>query len=176
MQAHLFVKGMSMKTMLAVLAALAISPAFAQYQPADAARVAEVAQRGAQVMPFDLAATTHVFSKTADGGLQRVVAKDRADARQVSLVRSHLRDLEQQFGKGDFSGPGHIHGSAMPGLARLKAARPGQVAISYKTVDGGAELAYRSKDPAMVAALHEWFDAQLADHGKDATDGHPHKH
>jgi hypothetical protein len=24
----------------------------------------------------------------------------------------------------------------------------------------------------LVSALHRWFDAQLADHGKDAMDGH----
>src|SRR6476661_8385628 len=44
----------------------------------DSARQAEVARRGADVMPFDLKATTHVFTKTADGGVQRVVAQSAA--------------------------------------------------------------------------------------------------
>ena len=26
----------------------------------------------------------------------------------------------------------------------------------------------------LVAALHQWFDAQLSDHGKDAVQGHAH--
>jgi hypothetical protein len=36
---------------------------------------AEVAKRGKDVMPFSLKATTHVFVKTAAGGVQRVVVK-----------------------------------------------------------------------------------------------------
>jgi hypothetical protein len=50
------------------------------------------------------------------------------------------------------------------------------VAISYRDVPGGAELRYRSADPRLVAALHQWFDAQLSDHGADAAEGHAHHH
>src|SRR5204863_9805216 len=28
----------------------------------------------------------------------------------------------------------------------------------------------------LVAALHEWIDAQLSDHGADAHEGHEHRH
>jgi hypothetical protein len=141
---------------------------------ADNARQAEVAKRGADVMPFSLAATTHVFTKTADGGTQRVVAKKAADATQVRLVRQHLREIEAQFRKGDFSGPAHIHGDDMPGLAQLRQARPGEIAIRYRNVDGGAELSYRTANAALVSALHAWFDAQVSDHGADAMAGHGH--
>lgn len=141
---------------------------------ADATRQAEIAQRGAQVMPFSLAATTHVFTKTAQGGVQRVIAKDSADTAQVKLVRSHLREIEAQFRQGDFSAPAHIHGMDMPGLAELKSAPVGSIAISYKDVKGGAELSYRTADAKLVAALHRWFDAQLSDHGADAMAGHMH--
>ena len=40
---------------------------------ADAQRQAEVAKLGADVMPFSLKATTHIF-KTAEGGIQRMSA------------------------------------------------------------------------------------------------------
>lgn len=140
----------------------------------DAQRQAEVAGRGKDVMPFSLAATTHVFTKTAEGGIQQVVAKKPADAAQVQWVRQHLQDIRERFLKGDFSGPAHIHGQDMPGLADLKAAKPGQIAITYKDVEGGAELAFKTSDPALIAALHQWFDAQLSDHGKDAMEGDAH--
>lgn len=143
-------------------------------QAADAQRQAEVAKLGPDVMPFSLKATTHVFTKTAKGGTQRVIAKSATDAVQVRLVREHLRDIQSQFLKGDFSGPSHIHGNEMPGLADLKAAKSGQVAIDYRNVNGGAELTYRTADAKLVAALHEWFDAQLSDHGADAMSGHQH--
>ncbi|GAB3435187.1 aspartate carbamoyltransferase [Massilia solisilvae] len=159
------------KSMVALLL-LAAAPVFAQQATPE--RQAEVARRGAQVMPFELAATTHLFTTTQNGGVQRVVAKDPSDARQTGLVRAHLRDIARQFKDGNFSAPARIHGDAMPGLARLKAAAPGQVQVEYREVDGGAELVYRSDDPQLVTALHEWFGAQLADHGKDAMSGHHH--
>jgi hypothetical protein len=143
---------------------------------ADAQRQAEVAQRGETVMPFSLKATTHVFTKTANGGIQRVVAKDAADGGQVELVRQHLREIKRQFLGGNFSGPMTIHGQEMPGLAQLRKARPGQIAITYQEVKGGAQLEYKTANAGMVAALHQWFDAQLSDHGSDAMEGHMHHH
>jgi hypothetical protein len=127
-------------------------------------------------MPFSLAETKHVFTKTADGGVQRVVVRTGANKEQVRLIREHLREIQAQFRRGDFSGPSHIHGADMPGLGQLQAAKPGQVKVSYRDVPGGAELAYRSANPGLVAALHSWFDAQVSDHGADAMAGHPHHH
>ena len=141
---------------------------------ADAQRQSEVANRGKDVMPFTLAATTHIFTKDAQGGVQRVVAKKSSDSAQVKLVRKHLREIRAQFLQGDFSGPSHIHGQDMPGLTTLKEAKPGQIEISYQVVKGGAELRYKTADSELVAALHQWFDAQLSDHGKDAMEGHSH--
>jgi hypothetical protein len=143
---------------------------------ADEQRQAEVAKLGADVMPFSLKATTHVFTKTTQGGTQRVVAKNSDDTEQVKLVREHLRGIQTQFLNGDFFGPTHVHGAEMPGLADLKAAKPGQMAIDYKEVFAGAELTYRTSDPKLVSALHQWFDAQLSDHGADAMAGHMHVH
>jgi hypothetical protein len=139
---------------------------------ADAQREAEVSQRGEEVMPFSLAATTHIFTKNAEGGMQRVVAKKSTDADQVKLVREHLLEIRKQFLNGDFSGPSRIHGDDMPGLADLKTARPGQISIVYQDVEGGAELIYKTSDASLVTALHKWFDAQLSDHGKDAMEGY----
>lgn len=165
-----------MKSVLIALGLLAAFPAWAQHAAhhADTARQADVAKRGADVMPFELAATTHVFTKSSDGGVQRVVAKNKANAEQIRLVREHLSEIQAQFRKGDFSGPAHIHGEDMPGLAELKRAQPGQIKIAYRNVKGGAELSYRTQDQRLVAAIHRWFDAQLSDHGHDAMEGHRH--
>lgn len=139
---------------------------------ADAQRQAGVSERGKDVMPFSLAATTHIFSKTAQGGIQQVIAKKAGDAAQVKLVRQHLQEIRAQFLKGDFSGPSHIHGKDMPGLTELRKGKPGQVEITYRDVKGGAELSFKTANASLVVALHKWFDAQLSDHGKDAKKGH----
>jgi isopropylmalate/homocitrate/citramalate synthase len=137
-------------------------------------RQREVAERGTAVMPFTLGATTHVFSKTNDGGVQRVIAKSNSDMVQIRQVRAHLQQISTQFSRGDFSGPMQIHGAEMPGLAELRAAAPGQIVIDYRDLPSGAEIVYTSAIPALVVALHRWFDAQLADHGHDAMAGDDH--
>jgi len=139
-------------------------------------RQSEVAQRSAEVMPFSLGAATHIFSKTSDGGTQRVVAKNPSDKTQVRLIREHLRSIGEQFRNGDFSAPSQIHGDDMPGLAQLKAAKPGQISIDYKDVRAGGQLTFRTHDATLIVALHEWFGAQLSDHGPDAIEGHQHHH
>ncbi len=127
-------------------------------------------------MPFKLHETMHVFMKTATGGTQRVTAKNTADAVQTGLVRQHLREIQAQFSSGNFAGPAHVHGAEMPGLAALRAARPGEIRISYRDVDGGAELGYRTDSARLVESLHAWFDAQVSDHGPDAMEWHDVEH
>ncbi|MFL9941906.1 aspartate carbamoyltransferase [Paraburkholderia graminis] len=142
----------------------------------DAERQAGVATRGAEVMPFSLKATTHIFTKSENGGSQQVIAKSPSDSGQTQLIRKHLREIQKQFQRGDFSGPARTHGTDMPGLAQLSAAKPGQISIAYKDIKGGGKLTFHSDDPNLVSSIHAWFDAQLSDHGADAMDGHMHHH
>jgi hypothetical protein len=44
--------------------------------------------------------------------------------------------------------------------ARLRAA--------YLNVPGGASLGYESREPTVIAAIHDWFAAQRADHAAHA--------
>jgi hypothetical protein len=164
--------------MITRLNSLIVSVAFlATRQPSPAAdqeRQAEVSARGAQVMPFQLSATTHVFTKTATGGVQQVVAKDLNDTKQIGLIRQHLSDIADRFAGGDFSGPTETHGAQMPGLAQLKGAKPGELRVLYTEIPAGGQIEYFAKSDQMISAIHEWFDAQVSDHGHDAVEGHQH--
>lgn len=130
-------------------------------------RQAEVAERGSDVMPFDLDATTHRFEPVADGLVQTVVADDPGDAEQVRLVRGHLAEEAERFGRGDFGDPAAIHGHDMPGLAELEAGHE-RVEVVLAEVEAGARLTYTTADPALVDALHRWAEAQVMDHGAHA--------
>ncbi|HEY7559554.1 MAG TPA: aspartate carbamoyltransferase [Candidatus Binatia bacterium] len=160
------------KKLLGVAALVAVSAAVwilfaATILPAQT-RQEEVAKRGAQVMPFDLEQTIHVFQKLDDGGLQKVVVKDPANKKQIALIQSHIKEESEKFRKGDFSDPAQIHGEDMPGLAELKAGAA-KIDVRYTALSDGAQIRYTTKDSKMVAALHHWFDAQLSDHGHHAT-------
>jgi hypothetical protein len=56
----------------------------------------------------------------------------------------------------------------MPGLAELRTGAT-RIQVQYKDVStGGGRITYTTADPSLVSALHEWFDAQLMDHGAHA--------
>jgi hypothetical protein len=123
-------------------------------------------------MPFDLDRTTHVFVKRKDGGVQTVVAKTSEDLGEVASVRRHLREEATRFRRGEFADPAAIHGMEMPGLAQLRNGVE-KVQIRYADVRAGGRIRYSTSDPALVRALHLWFDAQLMDHGADAAPAMP---
>ena len=136
----------------------------------DASRQEEVAARGAEVMPFDLERTTHVFEERPDGGVQRVVADQAGDSTQIALIREHLRDEAERFAAGDFADPAQIHGDEMPGLAALRA-HDGRVAVEYDDLPDGGQIRYSTDDSVLVDAMHRWFEAQRSDHGRHAQSG-----
>lgn len=133
----------------------------------DGSRRDEVRTKGAQVMPFSLDQTQHVFDKNDAGGVQRVVARNGSPG-QRDMIRGHLREIAQSFEARNFDKPMHIHGADMPGLAEMKAAGAEELEVIYSDFPDGAQIIYRSASPRIVAAIHQWFDAQLNDHGRDA--------
>jgi hypothetical protein len=132
-----------------------------------ASRQAMVHEQGSVVMPFDLNRTTHVFKTTEIGGIETVIAKDAAESEQIALIQQHLEHEVLRFREGDFGDPATIHGTGMPGLTEL-AAGAANITFSYAALPNGAQISYATKDPRLVDALHRWFAAQLADHGRDA--------
>jgi hypothetical protein len=157
---------------VAALTILLLAGPVQAYEKASKARQEEVAKRGAQVMPFSLERTLHIFTKTNSGGIQRVIAKNPSDTGQITLIREHLSMISKEFARGDFSAPATIHGSDMPGLAELEKAHPSQLTIEYKELPDGAQIEYLSDSPGLIDAIHRWFDAQLADHAGYALPGH----
>lgn len=133
-----------------------------------ASRQEHIHHMGHKVMPFDLSKTTHIFTMTETGGIQRVVAKDPTDAQQITLIQQHLQHEAERFQKGDYSDPATLHGEDMPGLKEL-AAGSALVTVTYASTPVGAEITFMTKDLRLLTAIHQWFGAQLSEHGADAT-------
>jgi hypothetical protein len=119
------------------------------------------------VMPFDMAKTLHIFHMTEHGGVQKVIARDAADQRQLAMIRQHLKHEAEAFSKGDYSDPDHLHGPTMPRLAEVKA-NAASIRVSYAALPNGAALTFETKDLHALTAIHRWFGAQLSEHGADA--------
>ncbi|MCA9368780.1 hypothetical protein H6804_00270 [Candidatus Nomurabacteria bacterium] len=125
--------------------------------------------RGVMVMPFDLDKTTHVFTKTDQGGIQQIQAKDSQDTEQINLIRTHLQKEKELFDNGDFSDPSTLHGESMPGLDVLEKSAD-KLKVEYSDLPNGAQLTYLTDDDEVIDAVHLWFMAQLQDHGMDAME------
>lgn len=133
----------------------------------SSARQLQVAERGAEVMPFDLERTTHIFTKMDNGGLQQVLSDD-GDSAQIRLIREHLAEEAARFSQGDFHDPAMIHDADMAGLHELMMGAD-RLTIVYSDTDNGGQILYTTTDADLVSALHAWFDQQVADHGNHAT-------
>ncbi len=157
-------------THIAVLLILLSNACIAQ-EKASEQRLDEIVQRGKHVMPFDLTQTTHIFSKTDNGGIQQVVVKNPANTEQIKLIRQHLSEITEDFKQRHFSGPTKIHGADMPGLKILQQTPTNQLDIIYQELPLGAQIIYSSNHSAVITAIHHFFDAQLTDHARHAIDG-----
>jgi hypothetical protein len=150
------------------LAACQSEPAASNQEPADPHQ--EMVDRANEVMPFDLTATTHSFTKTDAGGVQEVVAHDPDDSDTVALIREHLAEEVDAFEEGDFSDPATIHGEDMAGLDVLTA-RADEFEVNYEDIEAGGRITYTASDPDLIDALHAWFDHQNADHSQPGMGG-----
>lgn len=156
---------MNLKTLPALAVLALASPVQAQYSMDHGTHL------GADVMPFDLPRSLHIFTPLDDGGRQEIISRD-GDREQVELIRQHLRKEAEAFSRGDYSDPANIHGTSMPGLRELEAASQ-KIEVRFAELPNGALLRFTAHDPAAIEALHEWFRAQVRDHGADAVMGKP---
>jgi hypothetical protein len=154
-------------TFAAMSLAATLAAASATATAADSQRQTQVEHKSEHVMPFSMTASKHVFVPTPSGGVQTVLVHD-GDAKQVALVRSHLRKEADAFARGDFTDPASIHGGDMPGLKALHAGSA-RIRVRYADIPNGARISYATGDPALVSAIHAWFKAQVSDHGPHAA-------
>ena len=80
----------------------------------------------------------------------------------------HLQEEVRKFSKGDFSDPAFLHDMTMPGLTELKN-NFSKIEFTYRALPDGAEIKYTTKDTKLINAIHQYFDAQVSDHGSDVV-------
>lgn len=101
---------------------------------------------------------------TTQGGPHEVRVVVLRRRRRCRAVR------EASFSSGNYADPARIHGMEMPGVSELAVGYQ-RINVTYRELPAGATLDYRTDDPALVNAIHEWFDRQLMDHGDHARAG-----
>ena len=121
-------------------------------------------ERGAMVMGFDQARTTHHFLLFNDGGAIEVNANDASDAKNRDAIRSHLPHIAMMFGEGNFDAPMLVHDSKNVPGAKLMTERKGVIQYRYLETASGGRVNIVTSDPDALAAVHAFLKFQIAEH------------
>ena len=121
-------------------------------------------QRGATVMGFDQALTTHHFLLFTDGGAIEVSVNDLADTKNRDAIRSHLPHIAMMFGEGNFDAPMLVHDSKNVPGAKTMMQRKGAIRYQYVETAKGGRVDIVTSDPATLAAVHQFLKFQIAEH------------
>ena len=121
-------------------------------------------QRGAMVMGFDQALTTHHFLLFSDGGAIEVSVNDLADTKNRDAVRSHLSHIAMMFGEGNFDAPMLVHDSkSVPGTKAMTEHK-GAIRYQYVETAKGGRVDIVTSDPAALPAVHQFLKFQIVEH------------
>ena len=121
-------------------------------------------QRGATVMGFDQALTTHHFLLFTDGGAIEVSVNDLADTKNRDAIRSHLPHIAMMFGEGNFDAPMLVHDSKNVPGTKLMTERKDVIRYQYVETAKGGRVDIVTSDPAALAAVHQFLKFQIAEH------------
>jgi len=161
-----------MKKTALIACLLVLFFAKAQAQESDAGKHTANSTEAHQSLPYAVDRALEGFAKTANGGIMQIIAKSANDSQQIKLMQQYLRQTAEEYQKGDFSSTERFHGTDMPGLAQMKAAKAGGVKYEYKALNNGGQIIFSSEDPQLLNALHAWIDAQVKEHGSTGLSGH----
>jgi Fe2+ transport system protein FeoA len=120
-------------------------------------------KRGVVAMGFDQDTTVHHFRLEPDGGAIEVDVKNTADATSRAAIRSHLKEITLQFGRGDFSKPLLTHAENPPGATRMAQLRSA-IAYQYEDTTDGGRVRIRSSNADAVRAVHDFLRYQIREH------------
>ena len=121
-------------------------------------------QRGASVMGFDQARTTHHFLLLKDGGAIDVSVNDPADTTDRDAIRAHLPHIAMMFGDGDFDAPMLVHDSRNVPGTKVMAEHKGAIRYQYVETANGGRVNIVTSDPDALAAVHAFLTFQIAEH------------
>jgi hypothetical protein len=113
-------------------------------------------------MGVDQYTSIHLFDALPDGGrieLQRAVD----DSAGVAQIRRHLRTIAGAFAGGDFGTPAFVHAQKVPGTD-VMAAKRSLISYTVRDLPRGGELRITTRDPAAIAAVHDFMAFQRMDH------------
>ena len=124
---------------------------------------AEMKQHGQMAMGFDQDKATHHFTLSAQGGAIAVGANDPSDQATRDQIRSHLQEIAQSFGQGDFDKPLMTHGEMPPGVATMERLRTA-ITYTFEATERGGVVRIATANADARDAIHDFLRYQIKEH------------
>ena len=112
--------------------------------------------------------TLHVYRETNDGGVQQVVADDVVSHSGVVKIQDSLQRQATSYAHGNYPDPD----GKTPAAAKLRAGAS-HIDVTFTKLQRGGMIRFRTHDPALVTALHDWMAATVRYNQKIHPDGGP---
>lgn len=120
-------------------------------------------KRGDVEMGFNQSLIHHHFMATTSGGEIMILSTNMSDTTTIREIRSHVREIQYDFSKGNFTKPFYIHAQVVPGTD-VMAAKKDLIQYSVKDIDGGSALILTANDTDLLNAIRQFMNFQSSQH------------
>jgi hypothetical protein len=132
-------------------------------QSLNSHNMTQMMQRGNLVMGFDQYKISHVFSSTKDGGQIKITALDDKDNQTINQIKSHTRDIQNDFTEGNFTKPFFIHAQSVPGTDAMTQNKD-QIQYQIQDLENGSILLLITNNSNLVSSINQFMTYQSTEH------------
>jgi len=132
-------------------------------QPMNSHNMTQMMQRGNLAMGFDQSKIAHEFSTTKDGGQVKITALDEKDNNTINQIKSHTREIKNDFIEGNFTKPFYIHAQSVPGTDAMTQNKD-QIQYKIQDLKNGSILLLLTNNSNLSSSIHQFMTYQSTEH------------
>ena len=132
-------------------------------QPLNVQNMTQMMQRGNIAMGFDQNKISHEFTSTKDGGQIKITALDEKDNQTISQIKSHTRDIQNDFADGNFTKPFFIHAHSVPGTDAMNQNKY-QIQYQIQDMKNGSILFLITNNSNLLNSINQFMTFQSTEH------------
>lgn len=132
-------------------------------QPLNAHNITQMMQRGNIAMGFDQNKISHEFTSTKEGGQIKITALDEKDNQTISQIKTHVKDIQNDFAEGNFTKPFYIHAQSVPGTDAMTQNKD-QIQYQIQDLKNGSILFLISNNSSLINSINQFMTFQSTEH------------
>lgn len=131
--------------------------------PMNSHDMTQMMQRGNLAMGFDQSKISHEFSTTKGGGQIKITALNENDNNTINQIKSHTRDMQNDFTEGNFTKPFFIHAESVPGTDTMTQNKD-QIQYNIQDLKNGSILLLITSNSSLVSSINQFMTYQSTEH------------